>query len=80
MRHFLLVYDRDAGTLVRTRSFANRANAMKARFLAEAEFRDRREVEVVVLDAESKEALVHTHGRYFLGLTELADRIAKPAA
>jgi hypothetical protein len=76
MTHFLLVYDRDAGKLVRKQVFAERGDAMEARFEAESEFAERPEVEVVALDAESEEELQRTHGRYFLGLTELADRMA----
>jgi len=74
--HFLLVYDRGAGTLVRKQEFAERAEAMQARFRAESEFAGRREIEVVALDAESEEELRRTHGRYFLTLAELAGRMA----
>ncbi|HMJ02384.1 MAG TPA: hypothetical protein VK506_05550 [Conexibacter sp.] len=75
MTHYLLVYDRDAGELVRKQIYAQRAEAMQARFRAEAEFNGRGEIEIVALDAESERELQRTHGRYFLGLTELADRI-----
>jgi hypothetical protein len=34
------------------------------------------QIEIVALVAESEEAARITHGRYFLGLTELANRIA----
>ena len=78
MTHFLLVYDRDAGALVRQEVFAERADAMQARFRAESEFGGRREIEIVALDAESEEELQRTHGRYFLGLTELAGRMVGP--
>lgn len=76
MTHFLLVYDRAVGELVRKQEFAERADAMRARFLAETEFSGRREIEIVALDAESEHELQRTHGRYFLGLAELAGRIA----
>lgn len=49
---------------------------MRARFVAEGEFAGRPEIEIVALAAESENDLLVTHGRYFLGLTELADRIA----
>jgi hypothetical protein len=52
------------------------ADAMRARFAAEAEFAGQPEIEIVALAAESEEDLLLTHGRYFLGLIELADRIA----
>ena len=73
--HFLLVYDRDAGELVRTERFGEAAEALDARFLAESEFSGRREIEIVALAAETEKDLRRTHGRYFLGLKELADRM-----
>lgn len=76
MSHFLLVYDRDAGKLVRKQEFARHQDAMQARFRAEAEFRSRPQIEIVALTADSEQELMRTHGRYFLGLAELADRIA----
>lgn len=79
MAHFLLVYDRDAGRLARMETLAGRREAMQARFRAETEFHGRAGIEIVALEAESEQALMRTHGRYFLGLTALADRIADPA-
>jgi len=76
MTHFLLVYDRDAGQLLRKEVFVNSSDAMQARFRAESEFAGRREIEVVALDAESEEELRRTHGRYFFSLAELAGRMA----
>jgi hypothetical protein len=74
--HLLLIYDRDAGQLVRQASYETSVAAMHARFAAETEFAGKPEIEIVALVAESEEAARVTHGRYFLGLTELADRIA----
>jgi hypothetical protein len=76
MSHFLLVYDRDAGKLLRKQRYEVGADAMRARFAAESEFAERPEIEIVALVAESEEDLLVTHGRYFLSLTELADRVA----
>ncbi len=76
MSHFLLVYDRDAGVLLRKQRYAIGAEAMSARFVAEREFVGRPEIEIVALVAESEDDLLVTHGRYFLGLSELADRMA----
>jgi hypothetical protein len=76
---FLLVYDRDAGKLLEMKRFADRKRAMEERFRAEARFGNRREIEIVALTADSEEELMRTHGRYFLGLDELADRIGEPA-
>ena len=76
MAHYLLIYDRDVGKLVRQESYETSEDAMRARFAAEGEFSGRSEIEIVALVAESEEAARITHGRYFLGLSELADRIA----
>jgi hypothetical protein len=76
MAYFLLVYDRDSGQLVRKQSYQSRHDAMLARFQAEKEFVGRPWIEIVALAAETEQDLLVTHGRYFLGLTELADRIA----
>jgi hypothetical protein len=75
MAHFLLIYDRPAGRLLRQEQFDTSAEAMQARFAAEREYAGQRRIEVVVLSADSEEALRRTHGRYFLSLSELADRI-----
>jgi hypothetical protein len=72
--HFLLIYDRAAGRLMRQQRFDTSADAMRARFGAEAEFRAHPDVEVVALSAASEEDLKRTHGRYFFSLTELANR------
>lgn len=76
MAHFLLVYDRDAGRLIRKELFDADSQALQARFEAEHEFRGRPEVEIVALTAESEEELMRTHGRYFLDLAQLVDRMS----
>lgn len=76
MSHFLVVYDRTAGALMRLEQFESASSAMQVRFRAEAELRGQRNVEVVALTAASEEDLRRTHGRYFLGLDELASRIS----
>jgi hypothetical protein len=75
--HFLIVYDRDAGELVRKARYETSAAAMQARFEAEAEFRGRPEIEVVAFVAESEEALRQTHARYFLDLAALGERMSR---
>jgi hypothetical protein len=74
--HFLLIYDRSAGELVRKQQYPTDADALRGRFAAEAEFAGRPEIEIVALAAASEEDLLITHGRYFLGLAELADRMS----
>jgi len=76
MAAFLLVYDRGTGTFVRKTRFDGSNEALRARFDAEAEFAATPNIEIVVLEAESEDALRRTHGRYFLSLDELVDRIA----
>jgi hypothetical protein len=71
---FLLTYDRSAGRLLQQEEFSRSRDALVARFRQEAAYRDRPEVEIVALSASSEEELRRTHGRYFLGLTELIDR------
>lgn len=76
MGHFVLIYDRRAGQLVRQEEHVSSQDAMRARFKAEVEFEDQPDIEVVALDAASEEELRRTHGRYFLTLAELAERMA----
>ena len=49
---------------------------MEARFVAEAEFHGDGNIEVVVLAAASEDDLRRTHGRYFLGLSDLVARMS----
>lgn len=68
MKHFLLVYDRTAGKLVEQPHEypdSERQRAIDDRFKREVVEIGRREIEVVVLGAESLEALARTHARYF---------------
>lgn len=74
MKYFLLVYDRSTGTILEEVAFgaADRHVALARRFELEKEHRDRPEIEVIVLGSESREALEHTHARYFKTVGELA--------
>lgn len=74
MSHFLLIYDRSAGQLLREQVFTASEEAMAARFAAEREFLGQDEIEIVAVSAESEADLRRTHGRYFLDLTGLVDR------
>ncbi|MGH3831289.1 MAG: hypothetical protein ACRDRS_12735 [Pseudonocardiaceae bacterium] len=76
MAHFLLVYDRSAGKLLHEERYQSRVDALRARFVVEAEHSKRgtNNIEVVVLSAGSREGLLRTHARYFRSLTELASR------
>jgi hypothetical protein len=72
MRHYLLIYDRHAGQIIRHREFPATRPALAARFEAEREFRGDPDVEIVVLGAASWDALKTTHSRYFQSVQELA--------
>ncbi|HUY50888.1 MAG TPA: hypothetical protein VMV92_35140 [Streptosporangiaceae bacterium] len=84
MWHYLVIYDRRVGKIIRTRAYRDSAEALKARFAAEREHRGDGDVEVVVLSAKSRAALLRTHARYFQGTQELAEtalnRIASKAS
>ena len=76
MNRYLLVYDRPAGRIIASAEYRSSAEALRARFDAERTYRHNPDVEVVVLGAESWEALRTTHGRYFFSLGELAQRMS----
>lgn len=73
MRHYLVVYNRRRGRIIRHNAYRTAELALTARFDAEREFRDEPDVEIVVLGAESWDALRRTHSRYFKGVQELAE-------
>jgi hypothetical protein len=71
---FLIEYDRPTGSIVQLREFdaASRQLADETRLNLELDLkRQGVEHEVVLLDAPSKEALRHTHSRYFEDVVEL---------
>jgi hypothetical protein len=70
--HFLVIYDRHEGRLLHVADHDTADSALSARFEAERKFRNRPDVEVVVLGADSREALHRTHSRYFKGVRQLA--------
>ena len=79
MNHYLIVFDRSTGAMIRKRDFGERGEALRARFAAEREFHDYLDIEVVVLGADSWEALERTHGRYFHSLNRLASAASDAA-
>ncbi|MCX4386943.1 hypothetical protein OG777_08380 [Micromonospora peucetia] len=72
MNHYLVVFDRRAGKIVRSSEFSDAGRALDARFQAEVEYQANKDVEVVVLGAASWDALIKTHARYFQNVRELA--------
>jgi hypothetical protein len=73
MQHYLVIYNRRKGQIVRHRRFRKADEALDARFQAEREFRDEPEIEIVVLGADSWDSLGRTHSRYFKPVQELAE-------
>jgi len=80
VKHFLLVFDRSESRVLSEQSFVDADKALAERFRAERMHRDRPEIEVVVLTAESKAALRVTHSRYFQSLSALATPAKKAVA
>jgi hypothetical protein len=80
MAHFLLIYDRGTGTLLRRAQFESDSEALDARFAAEVEYGQQPGIEILAISAASEEALRKSHGRYFLTSEELGERLvgAKP--
>jgi len=72
MNHYLVVFDRSRGMVIHSQSYADPAKALDARFEAEREHRANPDIEVVVLGADSWDALKRTHGRYFKDFYQIA--------
>lgn len=71
VKHFLLIFERPARKL-RLEAFDNADDALRERFRAERLHRDSPDVEIVVLTADSEDALHRTHARYFSSVSDLA--------
>lgn len=66
MPSWLIVYRRKRGELLRCDEYADSAEASTERFRLEREHPGDRDLEIVVLGADSLETVKRTHGRYFL--------------
>ena len=80
VKHFLLVFDRSHSRLLSEQVFEDHRAALVQRFRAERMHRDNPDIEVVVLSADSKEALRMTHARYFQTISSLASVSASARA
>jgi hypothetical protein len=70
---FLVQYRRSTGDLLHFEDLgSDRAAAMTRRLEVEMSHRDDPDIEVVLLTASSREALIRTHARYFKDVPELA--------
>lgn len=71
-RFFVLTYDRSAGKLLESQEFEQGDAAQAQRMRLDLQHRRNREVEVVVLEAESLADIQTTHSRYFKTFGEIA--------
>jgi hypothetical protein len=75
--HYLVRYRRSTGDLLQFEDLGlDRAIAMDRRLVEERAQKDDSDVEVVLLTATSREALIRTHARYFKSVPELAAGLA----
>jgi hypothetical protein len=79
MKQFLIVYRRSAGEILSMEDLGtvDPATAMRKRFALEMREREDPDVEVVLLAAASREALMRTHSRYFKSSGQLAADLVK---
>jgi hypothetical protein len=76
MNSYLLVYDRARGVLLEEREFSDNGAALKERFRLEREHDRNKDIEIVVLEADSAEVIRRSHARYFQTAAELARELA----
>lgn len=68
IKHFLLVFDHETDTLLVQREFGTDADtATQAYAEAEAQYRDRALVDIVLVGSDSIETVKVTHSTYFPG-------------
>jgi hypothetical protein len=77
MTQYLVRYRRSTGVLLEFEDIgSDRIAAMHRRSMEESAYKDDSDIEVVVLTASSREALLRTHARYFKSVPELAAALA----
>jgi hypothetical protein len=76
VKHFLVVYHRRRGELVRMTEYADELEALGERFALERERGADRSLEIVVLSSDSEETVRVTHRRYFEDVPQLLRRLA----
>lgn len=77
---FLIEYDRARGEIVTLKTFSDSERHVAQDLRLEMEIglnRDEVDREVVILEAETEEALRRTHRRYFENLNELANPLSR---
>lgn len=65
LRHFLLVFDLDKQELVSQDAFDDGEEAATAYTALEREYRDRSDLEIVLVGADDIDTVRLTHGHYF---------------
>lgn len=68
---FLITFDHDARKLISLQEFRNTARALKAYSEREEQYRNNSRVEVVLLGADSIDAIKVTHSNYFEDTTDV---------
>lgn len=76
MNSYLVVYHRARGELLEFRQFDSQVAAMRRRFELERVHEANKQIEVVVLMAESESVLRKTHARYFTSFGDLLRAMA----
>lgn len=66
IQHFLLIFDRAAGRLIRTEEFGTDSErAVEAYGATEDQYVDRADIEVVLIGSDSLDTVKLTHANYF---------------
>jgi len=66
IHHFLLVFDHSQGKLIEQVDFlTDGARAVRAYSAKETEYRDRRDIEIVLVGSDSIDTVKLTHANYF---------------
>jgi hypothetical protein len=73
--HFLIVFDAAHGSLIELRRFEDADAAVEAYALVEGEYRDRPEVQVVLVASDSLETVKHTHASLFDTAVSSSDQL-----
>lgn len=77
IQHFLLVFDHGAGHLIHTETYGEDADAaLDAYASTEAEYGDRKDIEVVLIGSDSFETVKRTHANYFDGTVSVSKYLA----
>lgn len=78
-REVLIVYDRSSGRVIFQREYApeQREEALRERFSREEAEKQKPEIEVVLLSADSLGTLKRTHSRYFQTRQEIARSVPR---